>query len=86
MNKLKLNNQVIINPSKKVSTGDKLVLEIPEPKKTSLNSYDFKLDIIYEDDNILCFKDVKAVAPIHYLIIPKKTSTQYFIQFLLSKY
>ena len=33
-NKLKLNNRVIVNPSKKVSTGDKLVLEIPEPKKT----------------------------------------------------
>jgi len=29
-------------------------------------------DIIYEDDNILCFKDINNVAPIHYLIIPKK--------------
>ena len=52
-NKLKLNNRVIVNPSKKVSTGDKLVLEIPEPKKTSLKPYDFKLDIIYEDENLL---------------------------------
>ena len=41
-NKLKLNNRVIVNPSKKVSMGDKLILEIPEPKKTSLKPYNFK--------------------------------------------
>tara|TARA_B100001996_G_C18574597_1_gene559811 strand:- start:652 stop:993 length:342 start_codon:yes stop_codon:yes gene_type:complete len=29
-------------------------------------------DIIYEDKNILCFKDISAKAPIHLLIIPKK--------------
>ena len=28
-------------------------------------------DIIYEDENTLCFKDINAVAPIHLLIIPK---------------
>ena len=29
-------------------------------------------DIIYENDKILCFKDINSVAPIHILIIPKK--------------
>lgn len=29
-------------------------------------------DIIYEDDDILAFKDIKPVAPVHILIIPKK--------------
>ena len=29
-------------------------------------------DILYENDHILCFKDINSVAPIHYLIIPKK--------------
>ena len=29
-------------------------------------------DIVYEDDEILAFKDVNPVAPIHILIIPKK--------------
>ena len=30
--KLKLNNKIIKNPSKKVLTGDKLSLNIPEPQ------------------------------------------------------
>ena len=51
--KLKLNNQILISPSKKVSTGDQLSLEIPEPKLASLKPYKLKLDIIYEDKNIL---------------------------------
>ena len=29
-------------------------------------------DIIYENDHVLCFKDIAAQAPIHLLIIPKK--------------
>jgi 23S rRNA pseudouridine1911/1915/1917 synthase len=51
--KLRLNSQIINSPSKKVSTGDKIMFEIPEPKKTSLKPYDFKLEIIYEDDDLL---------------------------------
>jgi len=50
---LKLNNQILISPSKKVSTGDQLSLEIPEPKLASLKPYKFKLDIIYEDKDII---------------------------------
>ena len=52
-NKLKLNNKIIISPSKKVVTGDKLSLNIPEPEEASLKPYEFKLDIIYEDDDLL---------------------------------
>ena len=29
-------------------------------------------EIVYENDNILCFKDISSQAPIHLLIIPKK--------------
>jgi len=50
---LKLNNQILISPSKKVSTGDQLSLELPEPKMQSLKTYKFKLDIIYEDKDII---------------------------------
>ena len=51
--KLKLNDKIVINPSKKVSTGDKLNLKILEPQEASLTPYNFKLDIIYEDDDLL---------------------------------
>ena len=48
MQKLKLNDEVIKNPSKKVITGDKLSLKIPEPEKASLKPYNFKLEIMLD--------------------------------------
>jgi len=51
--KLKLNGKVINSPSHKVLKGDKINLKIPEPKKASLKSFDFKLNIVYEDDDLL---------------------------------
>ena len=51
--KLKLNNQINIDPSKKVSCGDTLELIIPEPKIASLTPYKYKLDIIYEDEDLI---------------------------------
>jgi len=50
---LKLNDQILVSPSKKVSTGDQLFLKIPEPKSASIKPYNFKLNIIYEDKDIL---------------------------------
>ncbi len=51
--KLRLNNQINIDPSKKVSCGDTLELIIPEPKIASLTPYKYKLDIIYEDEDLI---------------------------------
>ena len=51
--RLKLNNKIIEDPSKKVSKGDLLELIIPKPKKASLRPYKFKLDICYEDDDLI---------------------------------
>jgi len=51
--KLKLNNETITSPSKKVLTGDELSLQIPEPEEASLKPYNFKLEIIHEDDDLL---------------------------------
>ena len=51
--KLIVNNKIINSPSKKVLTGDEINLKIPEPKEASLKPYDFKLEIIYEDDDLL---------------------------------
>ena len=51
--KLNINKKIVIDPSKKISEGDNLTLTIPEPKKASLKPYKFKLNIIYEDDDLL---------------------------------
>ena len=51
--KLRLNGKIIKSPSKKVSEGDKIVLQIPKPKEASLKPYNFKLEIIHEDEDLL---------------------------------
>ena len=51
--KLKINKKTITDPSKKISTNDYIFLEIPEPKKASLKPFKFKLDIVYEDKDLL---------------------------------
>ena len=51
--KVKLNNSFILDPSKKILPGDKIYLEIPEPKTASLKPYDYKLDIIFEDEDLI---------------------------------
>ncbi len=51
--KLRLNDKVLLDPSKKISAGDVIELSIPEPQKTSLKPYNYKLDIIYEDTDLM---------------------------------
>ena len=51
--KLKINNKLIIDPSKKISFNDEISLTIPEPKKTSLKPYKYKLNIVYEDEDLI---------------------------------
>ena len=51
--KLELNGNVIIDPSKKVSVGDRVKLVIPKPKRASLKPYKYKLDIIFEDEDLI---------------------------------
>ena len=51
--KLKINQKITKDPSKKIVIGDSIILEIPEPKKLSLKPYKYKLDIIFEDEDLL---------------------------------
>ena len=51
--KLKINNKIIIDPSKKILKGDIINVTIPKPKKTSLKPYKYKLDIVYEDNDLM---------------------------------
>ena len=51
--KLKINNNICEEPSKKIFEGDKILFEIPEPEKASLKPFNYKLDIIHEDDDLI---------------------------------
>ena len=52
-NKLKINNKIINDPSKKIFINDEIKLIIPEPKKASLKPYKFNLDIVFEDEDLI---------------------------------
>tara|TARA_B100001057_G_scaffold406289_1_gene419602 strand:- start:665 stop:1645 length:981 start_codon:yes stop_codon:yes gene_type:complete len=51
--KLKINNKLIIDPSKKINFNDQIELIIPEPKRASIKPYKFYLDIIHEDKDLI---------------------------------
>ena len=50
---LKINNLKVLEPSKKVNIKDKIKLEVPELKKLEIKPYKYKLDIIYEDNDVM---------------------------------
>ena len=60
--KLKFNNNIINDPSKKISSGDRLELTIPEPKKVSLKPYKFNLNIIFEDKDLIVLNKPAGIA------------------------
>ena len=51
--KLKINNKILKDPSKKIFSNDKIELSIPKPKKSSLKPYEYKLNIVYEDEDLI---------------------------------
>ena len=52
-NKLKINDKLVNDPSKKILPDDNIQLQIPEPKKASLKPFKFELNIVYEDEDII---------------------------------
>ena len=50
---LSINNKLNVDPSKKIKIKDKISLIIPEPEEVNLKPYDYKIDIIYEDNDLL---------------------------------
>ena len=51
--RLLINEKICTDPSKKVNENDNIKLEIPEPQKASLEPFDFKLNVIYEDKDLM---------------------------------
>jgi len=50
---LEINNLKVLAPSKKINMKDKIKLEVPELKKLEIKPYKYKLDIIYEDNDVM---------------------------------
>ncbi len=62
--KLKINKKTIDDPAKKINKNDNIALEIPEAIKASLKPYNFKLDIEYEDKDLLIVNKPAGI-PMH---------------------
>ena len=60
--RLKVNHIIVEDPSKKIKIGDTISLEIPEPSKASLKPYNFKLDIIYEDKDLIVLNKPSGIS------------------------
>ncbi len=52
-NKLKINNLLITDPSKKVKYKDNVILKITEEKTESLRPFKYLLDVIHEDNDLI---------------------------------
>tara|TARA_B100000029_G_C17135020_1_gene800223 strand:- start:30 stop:680 length:651 start_codon:yes stop_codon:yes gene_type:complete len=60
--KVKLNNSILEDPSKKVTQGDSIVLEIIEENIKSLKPYNYNLEIVYEDDDIIVINKSSGIS------------------------
>ena len=59
---IKVNNEEVKEPSKKIFEEDTITLNIPEPKKASLKPYKYKLNIIYEDEDLLVIDKLAGIS------------------------
>ena len=59
---LLINNNKILEPSKKARYFDKINFTIPEENKFSLKPYDYKLDIIFEDEDLIVLNKKSGIS------------------------
>jgi len=50
---VKMNDKINYEPSKKINLKDNITIEIPPPKKTNIKPYDYNLEIVFEDNDII---------------------------------
>ena len=60
--KLKLNHKILEDPSKKVITGDEILFEIPKPIKPGLKPFEYKLDIVHEDNDLIVINKPSGIS------------------------
>ena len=60
-NQLKINNSRIISPATKLKKGDKVQINIVGKKNHDINPKNIKLDIIYEDNDVLVINKPKGM-------------------------
>jgi len=60
-NQVKLNNKIITLPSTKVKYNDQIIINITEKDQQNIKPKKIKLDIIYEDDDILVINKSKGM-------------------------
>ena len=63
-NFLKINGTIITDPSKKIVNGDEVFLEVKEDKEVSLKPFNYELNIIFEDKDLIIINK-KAGISIH---------------------
>ena len=59
---LKINDTITKDPSRKVNLGDKISLKIHTEKKIYLKPYDYKLDIVFEDKDIIILNKKSGIS------------------------
>jgi len=58
---VKLNNDLIINSSKKIKKEDQIKVNFPPPKQTLIKANKIPLDILYDDDHIIIINKLPGV-------------------------
>ena len=65
-------NGKAVKANYRLREGESIVLDIPKPEPLEILPENIPLDILYEDDDVIAFKDIAPVAPVHMLVVPKK--------------
>lgn len=58
---LTLNGEVMTSKKYKVSEGDRITIDVPEPEMLKIEAEDIPLDIVYEDDDVLVVNKPKGM-------------------------